>query len=158
MVNESVLREARARIKEIDQQLAQYERLVEERKVLQGVVDWYAEGQGQTSLFRTSAAVLQLVGRANRFEIADKRFHPRPDSITSKTLEATVKLLERAPDHTLPFPMIADSLPRDIVGNGAHWREGIRTAIKRAGGRYGIVYEGGGVVRLVTKNPRAAGA
>lgn len=153
-MNDNV-RQAKARIREIDAQLADRERLLEERQVLQSVVDFY-EDTVQERLFKP--LTLHVVPTPNRLSGVDKRFYPRPDSQTSKILMETAKLLEAAPDHILPFPMVTESLPVELRPGGHTWKEGIRTAIKRAGGRFGIVYETGGVVRLTTRSPQAVEA
>lgn len=151
---ESVLREARARMREIEQQLSQYQRLVDEREKLKELIDFYEGSRGAVTLFPVHIPLPQ----ANRLSIADRRFHPKADSKTSRLMEKVVQMLEEAPHYTLPFPMVTEMLPEELRPNGESWKEGVRTAIKRAGGRYGVMYETGGVVRLTNRNPQAVEA
>jgi hypothetical protein len=144
-------RAIRERIKEIDETLAQYRDLVAERKALQVSLDYYNDNKGAVSLFRVpvpTQADLQVV----------TRFQPRSDSKTTRIVNLVRATLERTPGSAAPFPSVVRMLPIELVGNADHAKEYVRTAIKRAGARVGIVYENGGMVRLVTKNPQVESA
>ena len=149
MGSDGIARALRDRIREIDEALAQYRDLTAERTALQGALDYYDAHKGAVSLFRVLPPVeVQKV----------TKFQPRPDSRTSRLVQAVRLILERTPGLAAPFPSILRMLPPDLVGTSEYAKEGVRTAIKRAGSRAGIRYENGGMVRLVTQNPQVESA
>jgi hypothetical protein len=136
----------RDRIREIDEALGQYRDLTAERRALQGALDFYDANRGAVSLFRVLPPVdVQKV----------TKFQARPDSKTSRIVNHVRTILERTPGLAAPFPSILKMLSPELVGDSEYAKEGVRTAIKRAGGRVGIRYENGGTVRLVLKSPQA---
>jgi hypothetical protein len=83
------------------------------------------------------------------------RFGPDPGSMTSRIVEAAWEILNRAPGQVADFRDVYDELPTDVRPKSKHAVEFARTAIKRAGGRRGLVYEDGRV--KITKSPQPFG-
>lgn len=149
-----IVRALKARLSEIDEQLAEWRRLTDEREQLQVTLDFYEHHRGAMQPF--PGIPLADKGSLAHLALVESRFKPRADSKTSKIVERVRAILERTPGNAAPFPSVLRQLPSDLVGNAEHAKEGVRTAIKRAGGRVGVTYEHGGTIRW--KSPRAQSA
>jgi hypothetical protein len=146
MGSDATARAIRERIRELDEALEQYRALEAERQALQVALDYYEEHRGAVALFR-----LPAVEKITKFQ-------PRPDSRTSRIVRAVRMILERTPGQAAPFPSVLKMLPADLVGATEYAKEGVRTAIKRAGNRVSVRYENGGMVRLIAENPQVESA
>jgi len=145
-----MVREVRRRLDEIDVQIAQWEALVRERQYLRGLLIFYERG-GDLPLMRTLQAAPQVEGPPIKMPPPvrrDKRtpFSPQPNSRTNRVAQAFRAVLERLPaGEPRPFVDVLDQIPHELVGDGPNARETVRTAIKRAGHRFGVRYDDGEV-------------
>jgi hypothetical protein len=140
MPQDSTVREVRKRLKEIEAQLKKFDDLIRERQHLRGLLGFYEQGPNAGATLPRPAAV--EVPQPQRLPL---RFQPQANSRTTRLARAFRAVLERVPNGKASFVDVLDLIPNDLIGTGAHAREQARTAIKRAGHRYGVVYADGKV-------------
>lgn len=115
----------RARLDEINEQLAPFKLLLKEREHIVGLLD--------------------LHGTLDETQVP---FTPDPNSRTARVLAVSRELLEQEPTRQTSFIKLFHQIPKEVVGDGRHAREHVRSILLRAGSRAGIIYESKDVVKL----------
>jgi hypothetical protein len=143
------VRQLRAKITELDQKLTEWSKLKEERDQVAALLAWYEENEATVPLFKAAELPALRVVPANRASLS-KRFQPRDDSKTTQIAKFARTFLDDLGVQKIAFTDFANALPGPLHGGGVHWREAARTAIKRAGARFGVAYVNG----MIVKNDR----
>ncbi len=136
MSKESVKQALQARLAEIDELLGQYDKLVAEREDIERFLARY-EGQDRVVPLFSGTDSTQIAKR-----VPHRRFKPNPNSKTARIIDETRRILAQTPDGTATFLDTYHKMPDEVFVGLKHPREYMRTSLKRAGMRAGIVFSG----------------
>ena len=149
-MSDPFLRELKAKLAELDSRLSEWQKIKEERDQVQKLVEWYDHNRAFIPLIPSLRVVPDA---ADRKRIKNKKFQPRDNSKTTQIAQEARRILDLMSADEILFSQFVEMLPAHLKGGSATWREGIRTAIKRAGARFGIMYDDSRIKRIA-KSPQ----